>query len=325
MIARHFTENRILGLILVVTCLVMSVLNPGRFLRLDTFQSMAYQLPELGILSLAMMVPMLSGGINLSLVATANTAGIVTGLILNSWLGSGGTHGVAASIITFLALAAGLLVAAAIGALNGLLVAVLAVSPILATLGTMTLMDGLAVVLTNGGAISGLPTTIGFIGRSSLMGIPMPMLIFAVLAIATALMLGRSVPGFNLRMLGANPTATMFSGVRNRWVLFSTYLCSGLLCGVAGLVMLSRFNSAKSGYGSSYLLVTVLATVLGGVNVSGGFGKVSGVVLALFILQIMSSGLNLLRVSTHLTLALWGMTLLIVIGLRYFLQSARVN
>ncbi len=323
MIARHFTENRILGLILIVTFLVMSTLNPGRFLRWDTFQSMAYQLPELGILSLAMMVPMLSGGINLSLVATANTTGIVTGLALNSWIGSGGTHDT--TFVTFLALLAGLLIAVMVGALNGLLIAVFAVSPILATLGTMTLMDGLAVVLTNGGAISGLPPTIGFIGRGSLGGVPVPMLIFAVLAVATALALGRSVPGFNLRMLGANPTATLFSGVRNRRVLFSTYLCSGLLCGIAGLVMLSRFNSAKSGYGSSYLLVTVLAAVLGGVNVAGGFGRVSGVVLALFTLQVMSSGLNLLRVSTHLTLALWGITLLVVMSLRHFLQPSRVN
>ena len=322
--ARLFTENRILGSILTLVFISMCVLNPRQFPRVDTFQAMAFQLPELGLLSLAMMIPMLSGGINLSLVATANLVGIVSGLVLNA-LVSKDAHGVGAFGGTCLALLAGMAAAALIGALNGILVAAFEVSPILATLGTMTLLDGLAVLFTNGGAVSGLPPTIKFLGQGSLLGVPVPMILFAILAVVTAAGLGRTVPGFNLRMLGANPVASLFSGVRNRRVLFSAYLYSGLLCGVAGLVMLSRFNSAKSGYGSSYLLITVLAAVLGGVNVTGGFGKVSGVVLALTILQVLSSGLNLLRVSTYLTLALWGLTLLVVVTLRSVSQSTRVR
>lgn len=322
--AQLLTENRILGGLLALVFISMWVLNPQQFPRVDTFQAMAFQLPELGLLSLAMMIPMLSGGINLSLVATANLVGIVSGLVLNA-LVSKDAHGVGALGGTCLALLAGTVVAALIGGLNGILVAAFEVSPILATLGTMTLLDGLAVLFTNGGAVSGLPPTIQFLGQGSLLGIPVPMIIFVALAAVTAIGLGRTVPGFNLRMLGANPVASLFSGVRNRRVLFSAYLYSGLLCGVAGLVMLSRFNSAKSGYGSSYLLITVLAAVLGGVNITGGFGKVSGVVLALMILQVLSSGLNLLRVSTYLTLALWGLTLIVVVTLRSLSQSNRVR
>ena len=78
------------------------------------------------------------------------------------------------------------------------------------------------------------------------------------------------------------------------------------------MVMISRFNSAKAGYGESYLLVTVLASVLGGTSASGGFGKVSGLIMALVILQIVSSGLNLLRVSAFLTIAIWGLIIILV-------------
>ena len=317
MFTRRLTENRILGGALVAVFLVMWALNPGRFLRLETFQSMALQFPELGLLSLAMMIPMLSGGINLSLVATANLTGIVTALALRAWVGPGAEGATAWGGIA-LAFAAGLAVATLVGAVNGLLVAFADVSPILATLGTMTLVDGLAVIVSGGGAISGLPRAVGALGRDAALGVPLPMWLFVVFAVVTALGLGRSVPGFNLRMVGANPSATQFSGVRNRAVLLGTYLVSGLLCGVAGLVMLARFNSAKAGYGASYLLVTVLAAVLGGVSVTGGFGKVSGLVLALAILQMISSGLNLLRVSTYLTVAIWGGTLLLVMALRHF-------
>ncbi len=115
-------------------------------------------------------------------------------------------------------------------------------------------------------------------------------------------------------MLGSNSIATEYSGINIKAVLIKAYLLSGFLSGVASLIMISRFNSANAGYGASYLLITVLLGVLGGVSPSGGFGKVSGLVLALIILQLISSGLNLLGVSTMVALALWGIILIIVIA-----------
>jgi simple sugar transport system permease protein len=118
-------------------------------------------------------------------------------------------------------------------------------------------------------------------------------------------------------MIGSNPTATLFSGVNNRSVLMKTYLISGLYTGVAAIIMISRFNSAKADYGESYLLMTVLASVLGGVSAAGGFGKVSGLVIALVILQFVSSGLNLMRVNNFLTIAIWGSILIMVMVIKY--------
>jgi simple sugar transport system permease protein len=102
-----------------------------------------------------------------------------------------------------------------------------------------------------------------------------------------------------------------------------TYLLSGFLSGIASIIMTSRFNSANAGYGASYLLVTVLIAVLGGVDPSGGFGKVAGLVMALIILQFISSGLNLIGVTAFITISLWGTILILVIGLNNSLEKRR--
>ncbi|RKX84975.1 MAG: ABC transporter permease [Spirochaetes bacterium] len=295
---------------------LMSLLIPGQFLRIENLQSMAFQLPELGLLSLAMMITMLTGGIDLSIIATANLTGIVTALILkNSVLA--GTEATVPGAIILLAVVTGLFTALIIGLINGLLVAVVNVSPILATLGTMTLVKGLAIVITKGYVISGLPNVIRFIGNGVIAGIPVGAILFTLCALLMSLILNRTPFGFSVYMLGSNPTATYYSGINNKLVLIKTYLISSLYAGFAALIMISRFNSAKAGYGESYLLVTILVSVLGGTSATGGFGKVSGLVLALIILQFVSSGLNLLRISSFLTITIWGLIIIFVMIVNY--------
>ncbi|MCD6123134.1 MAG: ABC transporter permease [Spirochaetales bacterium] len=295
---------------------LMSLLIPGQFLRIANLQSMAFQLPELGLLSLAMMITMLTGGIDLSIIATANLTGIVTALILKGSV-LPGTEATVPGAIILLAVVTGLFTALIIGLINGLLVAVVNVSPILATLGTMTLVKGLAIVITKGYVISGLPNVIRFIGNGVIIGIPVGAILFTLCALLMALILNRTPFGFSVYMLGSNPTATYYSGINNKLVLIKTYLISSLYAGFAALIMISRFNSAKAGYGESYLLVTILVSVLGGTSATGGFGKVSGLVLALIILQFVSSGLNLLRISSFLTITIWGLIIIFVMIVNY--------
>jgi simple sugar transport system permease protein len=109
--------------------------------------------------------------------------------------------------------------------------------------------------------------------------------------------------------------------VNNRRVLLKTYLLSGIYAGIAAIIMMSRFNSAKADYGESYLLMTVLAAVLGGTSAAGGFGKVSGLVLALIILQVVSNGLNLMQVNNFLTIAIWGIILILVMVTNYVMKQ----
>lgn len=315
-------EHALLSIIIVAVLVLMGVLNPVRFFRIGNLQSMAFQLPELGLLSLAMMVIMLTGGINLSIIATANLSGIIAALVLHA-LAPPETFVGTGLGATLVAVAAALAAGLAVGLANGALVAFVGVSPILATLGMMTLLSGVTIVMTKGYVISGFPSAFQFIGNGTILGVPFPLLIFALLCVVIGLVLERTPFGLEVYMLGTNETAARYAAVNVKKALIKSYLLSGMLCAVASMIMISRFNSAKSDYGESYLLITVLAALLGGTNVDGGFGKVTGLVLALVILQIVSSGLNLLQVNAFLTRAIWGMILAaVMIGQFYRVRAA---
>ena len=169
-----------------------------------------------------------------------------------------------------------------------------------------------ALVLTHGEVLSGFPAPIVYIGNGSVAGVPVVMLIFIAVSALMALILNRTPFGQILHMLGSNEAATRYSGIDTRRMLVRVYVMSSLLAAVAGVVMMARFNSANAAYGESYLLVTILAAVLGGVSPSGGFGKVAGLILALVILQLISTAFNLLNFSQFLTLGIWGGTLIAV-------------
>ncbi len=302
--------NATLILLLFALGAVFAIAIGDQFLSVNTLQSMAFQMPELGILSLAMMLALLSGGLNLSIIATANLSGLTMGFVLTRYVP--GSEGMAWLGLQVLAIASGFAVAALVGLINGLVIAYLEVSPILATLGTMTLCKGLAIGLTRGNVISGFPDSIVFIGNGTVFGVPFALVVFALCALPVAVMLNATPFGAKVYMIGSNEKATRYSGVDTRAVLLRVYVLSSLLAGVAALVMLARFNSANAAYGESYLLITILAAVLGGVDPFGGFGKVSGIILALIILQLISSAFNLLNLSQFLTLAIWGEILIAV-------------
>lgn len=293
--------------------LVFGLAAGDRMLSGDVLRAMAFQMPELGILSLAMMVTLLAGGINLAVIATANLSALAMAFVLTRFVP--GTEGAVWVAWQVVALAAGAAVATAVGLLNGLLVAHLRVSPILATLGTMTLLEGIAVGATRGGVIAGFPEPILWIGNGTIAGVPAALLVFALAAIPVAVMLAHTPLGAAIRMTGSSEPATRFSGIDTRRVLMQVQVISGLLAWVAAVVMMARFNSANASYGESYLLATILVAVLGGIDPNGGFGRVGGLVLALVLLQIVSTGLNLLGVSAFLTLAIWGAILLAMAGM----------
>ena len=308
--ARTDAVDRRLIALLVALLLVFGLLLGDRLFNPTSIRSMAFQLPELGILSLAMMVALLSGGLDLSIIATANLVALTMAYIITSMVPA--DPGVLWGVWQIVALLAGLVVALAIGALNGFVIAYLGVSPILATLGSMTLIKGIAIGLTRGGILSSFPEPIVFIGNGSVFGIPVVVLIFVVAALMMSVVLGRTPFGQTLNMLGSNEAATRYSGVDTRRALVKVYMISSLLAAIGGVVMMARFNSANAAYGESYLLITILAAVLGGISPSGGFGKVGGLVLALVILQLISTAFNLLDFSQFLTLAIWGGTLIAV-------------
>ncbi|PTP65348.1 sugar ABC transporter permease [Vibrio splendidus] len=299
---------RYLLVILVGILAVMGFTSGQAFFSIGNFQSMSSQMPLLGLLALAMAVCMLTGGINLSIIATTNACGLVMASII--------TQAPDSSAMLVLALAGGLITAVVIGLLNGALIAYVGVSPILATLGMMTLINGLNVLISGGSVISGFPEALLVLGNGSLMGIPMPLILFVGFAIGLWGLLEHTSLGRTIYMMGSNEKATRFSGINTQKATLYVYALSSILCWAAAIVMMAKFNSAKAGYGESYLLIAILASVLGGINPDGGFGRIIGIGLALIVLQTLESGLNLLGVSSYLTMALWGGILILFIFLQ---------
>ncbi len=305
---RSFSINVGLLALLIALIAVFTTLAGTNFLSLGTASAFGYEMPELGVLSLAMMVAMISGGLNLSIVSTANICALTIGSLLTilpaHQTGALWILAIAASI------GAGFVVATAIGLVTGYIIAFVGVSPILATLGMMTLLKGLAIGVTRGNIVSGFPEPIVFLGNGTFFGVPMPLLVFLACAIPVAILLTRSPFGLSMAMIGSNERAAHFSGVDTRRVLVKIYVLSSLLACVAGVILMARFNSANASYGGSYLLVTVLACVLGGVDPYGGFGRMTGVVLALAILQVIASAFNVLGLNAFLAIAVWGIVLI---------------
>jgi simple sugar transport system permease protein len=299
------------GLALVAVVLFFSVASP-QFLSRATFGSVAFQLPELGLLTLAMLLPVLTGGLNLAITFTANIAGLTAAWILQQ------NGGVDAGPLTFaLACIAAVAVGAASGLVMGLVIAYTRAHPILVSLSMMIFLRGLGEFLTRGGDVSGFPTFIQPLGHGSILGFPIPLLVFIACVLAWHVLLTRTKLGFNLYMIGSNIEAARYSGVNTRKVLVLVYMLSGAMCAIAGIIMLARFNSVRVGHGESYLLITVLACFLGGVNPFGGFGRVIPVFVALVVLQLLSSGLNLMGANQHLATAVWGILLVTVMILRF--------
>jgi simple sugar transport system permease protein len=295
----------------VVTFLAIGFANPD-FLSFASLSSMGFQCPEFGLMALAVLPTMISGGIDLSVVSVANLASIIAALMLKDG------HGWAAMPV---AVFAGTLC----GLLNGVLVGYARLPAILATLGTMQLVGGLGIVVTRGPAITGLPDWYPGLVNASLGGlVPFPLLVFAAVAILLGLVLRFSSFGLQTRLYGANPVAARFAGIPERRLLLSIYAASGLISALAGLVVLGRANSAYADYGSSYMLLVVLINILAGVSPSGGFGTVTGVILAVLLLQLISSGLNFLSFSAFMRDLFFGGLLVVVMSARVFFGQARL-
>jgi len=318
---RYGTTN-VVGLLVLLAALagLFSVLMPTTFPHATTLQAMMFQIPELGLLSLAMTVPLVSGGINLAIIATANLAGLLMAWILTAVMPPDAS-GATLALWLAGALAAGLMICIVVGLVTGLLVAAVGVHPILVTLGTMTLLHGLGIYFTRGRTLSGFPDALILISNKTVLGIPISFLVFAVVALFIHVLLTRTELGVRIHMIGSNLEATRYSGVDTHRVQVWVYIISSVLCWLAAIIMMARFNSAGADIARSYLLITILAAILGGVDPYGGFGRIVGLFIALWILQTIASGFNLMDISPHLALASWGLILLLVMAAKRIAAS----
>lgn len=301
--------------IAVLIFVVMGILAPRSFLGVANIQGMCTQFPEFGVLAFGMMLAMIAGGIDLSLVGIANLSGIVAAVVMLKMNGS------TASIL--LGVAAAILTGALCGIFNGFMIGYLQIPEMLVTLCGLQLYTGIALVITKGPALTGLPQTFSFLTNGTIAGIPVAVIIFALVAFGIAFLLKSTVYGQHVCFMGANKTASRYSGIDNLKVTIMTYGISGILGGVGGILMASHYNSAKADYGTSYTLLTLLIVVLGGTDPDGGKGRVLGVSLSVIVLQLVSSSFNILRVNAFMKTFVWGLILIIVMVATKYIEGKK--
>ncbi|MEK4180686.1 ABC transporter permease [Aeribacillus sp. FSL K6-1121] len=307
------SKENILGLIAIGLFVLMSISVPG-FLSSNNLTNMMFQLPEFGLFALAMMVVIVTGGIDLSITYTAALAGVAIAILSSN------------GYPMIIAILGGIAVGLLCGFMNGLIIAKIGVSPILVTLGTMVLFEGLILSITKGNSISGFSPEYTLIGNGYYLGlIPLSIIIFLFVAILTSVLLNKTVWGRSVYMVGSNPVASLFSGVNNSKVLMKVYLYSALLAAIASIIMTSRYNTVKVDLGSSYLLQSVAAAVLGGTEIQGGYGKVIGTLYAVMIFQMISSGLNLMGVPRPIVTVIMGAILIAVLIINFIKVKADEN
>ncbi len=299
--------------VFIIVFAVMTALSPSRFLSGTNLQSMVFQLPEFGLFALAMTVTILTGGINLSVITSGTMGSILAATVMSTMYKSGADPTVTIALAILVAIVS----SCAAGAINGILVSYVGAPAMMATLGTSTLFEGIGLLISKGNSISGFPTEFFWFGNGTIIGIPVPMIIFVIIAVITFILLEHTKWGQSVYMVGCNPTAAKFSGINVGSVMLRVYIYSGFLGGIATIIMMSRYNSARIDYGSSYLMQTVTAAVLGGVAITGGYGKVIGVVLAVLTLQSISSGLNIVGVDTNLSTVITGLLLIGVLAINF--------
>ncbi len=282
----------LLGLLALVL-VFFSITKGGTLWKGDTWSSMTMQFPEYGVMTLGVMLCFIAGCIDVSFVALGDLATVIAGMFMVKMTENGANAGNEGWIIL-----AGVLIALAVGAigglLNGTLISRLGIPPILATLATQMVYRGVAIGLTQGNPVTGIPQLYSEIGHANLFGfLPVPLFVFILVFLVCAFLLRYTTFGRKLYMLGSNPKATRFSAINTTKMINTTFMINGVIVVIGALLMMSTMNSAKADYGSSYVMRCILILVLAGVIPDGGVGKILNVLIAIVTIQIIASCVNM--------------------------------
>jgi ribose transport system permease protein len=287
----------------VVIFLIFGLLNPN-FLTSGNLRDIAVSASVNAIIGLGITFVIITGGIDLSVGSIASFVGIATATIM-----------VNSGTSPFLALLAGIAIGLVCGAINGLLITKLKLPPFIATLGTMSIYQGFAYVVTNGKPVYNIPKEFVFMLNSYIGGIPVAVILVAVLAVLCWLLLRRTVFGQNVIATGGSEETAWLSGVRVDRVKIAVYALSGVLAGIGGLVIVARINAAQTDAGSPYLLTAIASAVIGGANLMGGEGRIAGTLVGALILGALTNGLVLLNVPSFYEQIVTGLVVVIAVAL----------
>lgn len=297
---------REVGIIVFIVILVVVVsLRAPSFLTLNNLTDILMNISILVIVAMAQTMVILTKGIDLSVSSMIGLTGMMVAFVLKE----------NPEFPILFAVLLGMGLGVILGSFNGFVITIGNVPPIIATLGTLSIYRGLIFFYSQGTWINSfeLPRSIKLLSKGKLLGLP-NLVIFAILiAIIVFLFLKYTRAGRNIYAVGSNPDAAEFAGIRPQKIKFLVYLLSGLISGLAGILWISRFESAQTNTALGFELQTVTAAVVGGVSTSGGVGTIPGVVLGALLLGIIQNSLTLVRISPFWQLAAQGLLIIIAV------------
>jgi ribose transport system permease protein len=310
-----FLRVGVLPFFLIATLIVFALVS-AQFLSVQNLVNVARQSVYLVLVSLGQMLVLITGGFDLS---------VGTAIALTSVVSAMAMVALVAAMPEFIWLAillgafAGFAAALLIGCMNGLGVAQFGVSPFIMTLGLQSIGAGVALFLTGGVPVSGLPYDFGnFFGFGRVFGVPVPVLFALVAIVVMWLIMNRTRFGAHVYAVGGNLKAANLSGVNTKKVLFYAYMLCALLASVAGVLMTARVESGETNLGGSIALESIAACVIAGVSLRGGIGRVENVVLGAFFIVLLQNGMNIAQIGSYLQMVLLGSLLVLAVILDQF-------
>ena len=305
-------QNLSLLAALLALVTLFGVLHPDVFFQPRNLTNILAAVAILGLVASAQTIIIVSGGIDVSVGSNVGMSA-VTAAIAMTWLDSAG---------------AGILAALAVGTLgglvNGLLVTKGRVNPIIATLATLAIFQGIAFIITNGRAIGVLNTSFNWIGSGRVVGMPVPVLVFLAIALLLIIFMRYTDIGRNIYAIGGNPNAAKLSGIDIEKYRIAVFALAGFVCGIAAVLLTARANSGQPSSGSGGLeLEAITAAFLGGCAMSGGKGTIVGTILGVLIIGTLNNGMILMQVPTFYQLVAKGLLLLAAVMLMEFRTTRR--
>ncbi|SFJ89932.1 ABC transporter permease [Bradyrhizobium sp. Gha] len=305
---RHET---MLAVILLVALIVLGSLN-SRFLTIDNLLNQGRLTTEVGLIALPMTFIIITGGIDLSVGSIVGLCAILLGY---SWKSFG--------FPLPLAICFSLLVGAAAGFLNGIVITRVKVPPLIMTIATLALYRGLAEGISQARSVRGYPEWFYFVGQENLFGVPAQLWLLLIALVVSAIVLDRTTFGRTLYAMGNNETAARFSGLPVDRAKLIIYTLSGLMAGLSACVLVSRVTTTRSDMGIGYELDVIAAVVLGGTSIFGGVGTIWGTLVGLAMIQLLKNGLALTGVKGDATIVVIGAVLILSTLVASSLQRRR--
>lgn len=297
--------------ILVIEFLIFSLASKS-FLTLGNILSVGRQMSFTGIAAIGMTLVMLTGGIDISVGSMLAMAGVLCAKLsadvgLPLWI---------AVVIT-------LLIGALFGLINGAAVTRLHIPALIATLATQTILKGIAYLLTNAVPVKNLSATYKFLGQGYIFGvIPVPLIITVALYVLAWWYLDKTYLGRRVYLSGGNEEAARLSGINTKWTITGTYVFSGVFAAIAGVLMAARLGSGQPSVGSGFEMDVITATVLGGISVNGGKGKVVNVFVGACIMGVLANGMTMLKINQYLQWIINGLVLLFAVTMSNLRKSS---